>query len=75
MTRSQISKALDSKEGRIALAESMAGPIRKRMELIAYVRGVCPSNLRRQLEDILSNQTDAPADLHEEISLRPWDFI
>lgn len=83
MTKLQISKALDTKECRIALAEVMILDIQRSMELKSF--GFVPPKTKKQiakqkylekcLKYIVDNQVDAPAGLHEEISLRSWDFI
>jgi len=83
MTKTQITQSLETRKGRIALAEAMVPAICRHLEESTF--GFVPPKtkkekfiekaLERKLKDILEHQIDVPSDVHEEISMRPWDFI
>ncbi len=83
MTKLHISKLLDTKEGRIALANAMTPEIHRYLE--EKVFGFIPPKTKKEkitekalnskLRDIIDSQVNASAEVHKTVTERPWDFV
>lgn len=65
MIENQIVSLLETEEGRSYLAKYIAEEFRKN----------CAYYMKNKFEDVFENRVKAPADVHQEVCMRPWDFI